>query len=255
MPARATGSQPFTLIQPRSIAPVVLTCEHASHRLPRAAAGTPLQAVLASHWGWDLGAWQLTRELARRLSASAIGGRWSRLWIDLNRAVDDPTLIRDEAGGGGLPWNRAIRPDEVERRVLACHAPYHQAIDRLILRRLVRGVRPLLLAVHSFTPELDGRSRPFDIGILYAEHAGPAHQLGRALRDNGLSVRYNQPYSGREGMMYAAQRHGAHHRLVCLELEVNQGRFSRRGFTDRLARAVERGIGELLAAARARGRD
>ena len=68
--------------------------------------------------------------------------------IDLNRRVDDPTLVRRTAARTVLPWNDSIDAREIERRVLAYHTPYHVEIDRLILRRLVRGVRPVLLAVH-----------------------------------------------------------------------------------------------------------
>ena len=139
--------RPFLLDRPRSISPVLLTCEHATRRLPRSAGlDSRHRAVLASHWGWDTGAWKLTRELARRLRAGAIGGRWSRLLIDLNRRVDDPTLIRRHVEGLPLPWNAGLDTDEIERRILAYHAPYHLEVDRLILRRLVRGVRPLVLA-------------------------------------------------------------------------------------------------------------
>jgi predicted N-formylglutamate amidohydrolase len=226
---------------------VLLTCEHATNRLPRdTRARGPVRAILESHWGWDIGAWELTRELARRLRAGAIGGRWSRLLIDLNRRVADPTLARLTAGGVSVPWNEGIDADEIERRILAYHMPYHAEIDRLILQRLVRGVDPVLLAVHRFTPLFDGRLRRFDVGILYEHHRGPAHRLGRALREEGLSVRYNQPYSGMAGMMYAADRHGTHHRLPCLELEINQELFDRKGAARRLGQSITRGLETML---------
>jgi predicted N-formylglutamate amidohydrolase len=160
--------------------------------------------------------------------------------------VDDPTLIRLTARRTALPWNDGIGAEEIERRVLAYHTPYHVEIDRLILRRLVREVRPILLAVHSFTPRLSGRSRSFEIGILYEHHRGLARRLGRGLRDAGLTVRYNQPYSGMAGMMYAVDRHGSHHRLPCLEIEINQSMFERPNAARRLGGAIARGVRTLL---------
>jgi predicted N-formylglutamate amidohydrolase len=240
-------SSPFLEVSAGSVAPIVLTCEHATNRLPSSRGlGALEREILASHWGWDIGAWDLARDLARRLRTSAIGGRWSRLLIDLNRRVDDPSLIRRTAGAEELPWNRDVDAKETERRVLAYHSPYHAEVDRLILRRLVRGIRPLVFAVHSFTPEYDGRIRRFDTGVLYERHRGLAHRLGRNLRRAGLSVRYNQPYSGVAGMMYAVDRHGSHHRLPCLELEIRQDLLLERPNVARIGAAVTAGIEEIL---------
>ena len=232
----------YLLHDPRSLSELLITCEHATNRLPfRRGVGRIQRTILNSHWGWDVGAWELSVDLARRLGAGAIGGRWSRLLLDLNRRADDPTLLRQWAGDVELPWNVGLAPADVERRVTNYHTPYHAELDRLILRRLVRGVRPLLFAVHSFTPCLNGRERGFEIGVLYEHHPGPAHRLGRALREAGLSVRYNRPYSGMAGMMYAVDRHGSHHGLTCIELEVNHEIL-------RGAVAVRR-LGKLVAAA------
>ena len=118
----------------------------------------------------------------------------------------------------------------------------------LLLARSVSPVHPVLLAVHTFTPELNGHVRRFDVGVLYEHHRGPAQRLGRALRQEGLCVRYNQPYSGMAGMMYAVDRHGTHHRLPCLELEVNQGLFERKGAARRLGRSITRGLLAMLPA-------
>lgn len=233
---------PYIRVLPDALSPILLTCEHAASRLPAgmASASRALREILESHWGWDIGAWPLTSELARSSGSSALGGRWSRLLVDLNRRVGDATLIRREAGGVLLPWNRRLQAAETERRILSYHVPYHAEVDRLILRRLVRGIRPLLVSIHTFTPELDGERRRFDAGVLFGEHGPLARRLGRALRDCGLTVRYNEPYSGLAGMMYAIDRHGAHHRLACLELEFNQALVGQRSGVRRLAAILAR---------------
>ncbi|HKQ62227.1 MAG TPA: N-formylglutamate amidohydrolase [Candidatus Polarisedimenticolaceae bacterium] len=243
MPASATPPA-FLRRGPRALGAVVLTCEHASRRLPPPLAPRASERrLLASHWGWDPGAWSLTAAIARRLGTTAVGGRWSRLWIDLNRDVRDPTLVRAEAGGACPSWNERCGAAELERRIERGYLPYHLEVERQIARRLVRGVRPMVLAVHSFTAELEGRVRDFDIGVLFDHHGGPARRLGRSLAADGLRVRYNQPYSGRAGMMYSAERHGAAYGLVCLELEVNQARLARPGFGEWLAGRVVRALG------------
>ena len=239
---------PFVSLAPAAIAPVVLTCEHATCRLPpHIRPSREEREVLRAHWGWDIGAWALTRRLARDLQCGAVGGRWSRLWVDLNRRIDNPTLSRREVVGIPLSWNRRLGPPQLERRVLAFHAPYHAEVDRLILRRVVRGIRPLIFSAHSYTPVLARRRRRFDIGILYERDLAAARLLARRLRGAGLSVRYNEPYSGMAGMMYSVDRHAKHHGLPCLELEVNQRLFDAPRSVDRLGALVAPAVAELVA--------
>ena len=235
------------ILRPASVSPVLLTCEHASSRLPAGTGATREERrILASHHGIDIGAWALTREIAGRLSATALGGRYSRLWIDLNRAADDAELIRREAQGASLGWNRDLPPGDRETRIQTVHDRYHEAIDRQIVRRLDRNIRPLLLSVHSFTDRWAGRPRRFDCGVLYDRYGGHARKLAAGLRAEQLTVRYNAPYSGKLGMMYAIERHGSRHRLPCLELELNQNRIDTREKVAGLAPAITRAILRLL---------
>lgn len=236
------------IINARSLSPIIITCEHASRTLP-----PPLRPrdrderqVLASHWGWDLGAWALATRIARHLDAGAAGGRWSRLVVDLNRPVCDPTLVRREAGGVPLSWNARLRGAAIERRMLLYHVPYHAAIDRLIIRRLARGVRPLLFAMHTFTGTLDGEQRRFDAGVLFDRSVRHARVLAAGLRAAGMSVHYNEPYSGRAGMMYSIHRHGSHHDLPCLELEINQQILTGPPAINRIARGIAKALRPAL---------
>jgi predicted N-formylglutamate amidohydrolase len=242
--ARTTAA--YLRCHPASLSPLVLTCEHATHRLPaphRASAGD--RPLLRSHWGWDPGAWAVTRELSRRLGCGAIGGRWSRLLIDLNRRIDDPTLIRPEAEGIALSFNRRVGVAERERRIATFHVPYHAEVDRQLTRRIVRGVRPVLLAVHSFTPTLHHRPRRFDVGVLYEDHVRLARRLAAGCRAAGFRTRYNEPYSGMAGMMYAADRHGSHLDLPCLEIEINQARIDSPAAAREVAGRLVPAIGAL----------
>lgn len=212
------------------------------------------RALLQTHWAWDIGARDVARRIARRLGAAVIGGEVSRLVVDLNRPVADPSLVRREAEGVRLSWNARVTPGEIERRMLAWHLPYHDAIDRAILRLVTRGVRPLLLAVHSFTPVYGGRRRDFDMGVLFDRSRKPAIALVRALRRAGFRVRYNEPYSGLKGMMYSIHRHGTHHGLPCLELEINQELLARRDAAARVALKVATALRSVSRARRSRAR-
>ena len=66
------------------------------------------------------------------------------------------------------------------------------------------------------------------------------------MRESGLLVRYNQPYSGMAGMMYAVDRHGGHYRLPCLEIEVNQEMFEHETAVRKLGSSIARGVESLL---------
>jgi predicted N-formylglutamate amidohydrolase len=238
-----------------------VTCEHASNRLPRGlrARSAEERSLLDTHWAWDIGAWEVARRIARTTGAAAIGGAISRLVVDLNRPVSDPSLVRREAEGLRLSWNARATPSEIERRMLLWHLPYHDAVDRAILRLVTRGVPPLLLAVHSFTPVYDGAHRPFDMGVLFDRSRRHAGLLMRGLRREGFRVRANEPYSGLRGMMYAIHRHGTHHGLPCLELEMNQALFEEPHAVRRIVPAIVRALRPVLAlqvsrARRSRGR-
>jgi len=214
---------PYRLLRSRRLSRLLMTCEHASRSLlPGMATDPACRSALDSHWGWDIGIWEVVREVSRVLDATVVAGRYSRLVVDLNRDPTDQTLIRTECEGAALPFNAHVTPREVGRRVARIHAPYHSEIDKQLARRVASGIGPFLMSFHSFTPFLNPRRRRFDAGVLYSDHSRLAGRLGRELMAHGFSVRFNRPYSGREGLIYAVGRHGSNHQVPYLELEFNQ---------------------------------
>ena len=99
--ASAPGEPPpYESFNPDGTAPLLLVCDHASRFLPRRLGTLGLsEAELARHIAWDIGIAEVTRGLARALDAPAILSRFSRLAIDPNRALDDPTLIPQLSDG------------------------------------------------------------------------------------------------------------------------------------------------------------
>lgn len=243
--------EPFRTLRSSSRSRLVLTCEHAGATVPgpHRPSGTDRRA-LRSHWGFDIGARGVTRAWSRALGATAILGRFTRLWVDLNRRADDATLIRTEVEGEQLSFNRGTGPRERARRLAHHHVPYHAEIERQITRRLAHGVAPVLLAVHTYTPVWNGRDRGFDIGVLYDRDRGLARRLATGCRDAGFSVRYNEPYSGRAGMMYSADRHGTHFGIPCLEIEINQRRVATASDARDVAAALASAVDALAPADR-----
>jgi len=233
----------FTVLNPDSRGSLVLTCEHASCAVPVEYDDLGLDAEeLSEHIGWDIGAGALTELLAQRLGVPAIQSGVSRLVIDCNRDLGDHDLITAESHGVHVPGNQRVDALERERRIRAFYWPYHEAVDAVL------GQRPdaFLLSVHSFTPVLNGRERRFDVGVLFDSFATEAEQLGEALAADGLTLRYNQPYSGLDGLIFSARTHGMRHGLRYLELEVNNRLLRGTAGIDAIATAVTRAVGPLL---------
>src|SRR5690606_29728720 len=64
---------PCSVLNGASTYPVLLVCDHASRRLPRALGDLGLDPVARqSHLAWDIGAGELTRRLAASLGATAV---------------------------------------------------------------------------------------------------------------------------------------------------------------------------------------
>lgn len=242
-----TVSRPaFQTLYPRRLGPFILTCEHAGKKMPpEFDLSRAERRAVRDHWGWDPSAWGITRGIAQRTASVAVGSVWSRLYLDLNRDVCDPTLARASAGDTELSFNRNLTPEALQARVEEIHLPFHGEVDRIAARHRLHGQQPWIVAVHSFTSHWNGREREFDFGLLYDRHSGAARRIVTELRAQGWSCRYNQPYSGRKGMIYSAERHGRLHGLTCVELEINQGRFASR---ERIAAAAEAFSKAMLAA-------
>ena len=90
----------------------LVTCDHASNRVPDEIAGGDLGIAaedLERHIAYDIGAAGLAIALADHLGASAILSDFSRLVIDPNRGEDDPTLLMKLYDGTIIPANHAVR--------------------------------------------------------------------------------------------------------------------------------------------------
>ena len=225
------------------LGPFLFTCEHATRRLPEWEPSAADLPYLEDHWGWDVGAADLTRELARQCGSAALLTRFSRLVCDPNRAPEEASFVVREIAGHTLSWNRAVDAAERARRRARYFDPYHAAVDRALWDRVASGREVRLCSIHSFTPIFEGRARGMEVGVLYDDHEAHADRLVGALAAEGFAVARNEPYSGFSGLIYAARRHGRAHGVVYLELEVRNDLIA----TPELARAVAPRIARALA--------
>jgi predicted N-formylglutamate amidohydrolase len=193
-----SGTETPEIIEGDTRSGVLVLCDHASNAIPAEFDGLGLPATeLERHIAHDIGAADVARALAHRLGAPAVLSRFSRLLIDPNRGRDDPTLVMRIADGAVVPGNAAIDEAGIEARVERFYLPYHRAITAAIEASLKAGVVPAVISIHSFTPMMRGRARPWHCGLLWDVDERIAKPLIAALAaDKGRVVGANEPYDG-----------------------------------------------------------
>lgn len=186
---------PYGVINPDGTSPIVLLCEHALPRIPRHLAhlGLPRTERLR-HIGWDIGALALARHLSDRLDAPLFHTGYSRLVVDCNRPLDNPSLMPQTAETTPVPGNCGLTPADRAARIDTLFRPFHAAVARRLDLRAARDEATFVIGVHSYTPVFKGVARPWHAGILYAKATGFAHRLLDAMAGPGLVLGDNQPY-------------------------------------------------------------
>ena len=227
-PARldAEDPPPVTRLNPNGRPRFVLTCDHASRAVPRHMDGLGLaDGDLRRHIAWDIGAAEVTRHVAEHLDAPAFLAGYSRLVIDCNRPLTSPTSIPRSSDGSEIPANRAVSAAEAAARAESLFWPYHRQISGTLDRLLAAAEIPLYVALHSFTPQLNGgQARPWHIGLLW-EHDGrlvaPLRAAFSALVP-GIRIGENEPYAIVGPSDYSIPEHGQNRGLPHIEIEIRQ---------------------------------
>ncbi len=202
---------------------LVFSCEHGGNKIPAEYQFLFAEhlSLLETHRGYDLGALLMARDLASAFGAPLVEASVSRLLVDLNRSEHHPGLHLQAVRQAPV----AVRQDLLRRH----YYPYRQQLERAVMRGIANRRQVLHVSVHSFTPELSGKVRNADVGLLY-DPARPgevafcrAWKRGFALCAPELRVRRNYPYEGRnDGLTrYFRQRLSADI-YVGMELELNQ---------------------------------
>ena len=198
--------------------------DHAGRDIPSRLHGLGLPAAaLDLHIACDIGIAELGALLSDALRATFIAQRYSRLVIDCNRDPGRPDAIAETSDGVAVPRNAALTASARADRVSEIFAPYHARIAAEIDARRAAGQRPILLALHSFTPVMAGEARPWRFGVLHmgGSPLSDATLAGlRAALDPAL-VGDNAPYR-MDGTDFTVPHHAIAKGLDYLELEVRQ---------------------------------
>ena len=247
-PARG-GVGDCEVVNPRGAARVILTCDHASNRLPAGFGVLGLPAArLEEHIAWDIGAAEVTRRLADRLDAPAILSGYSRLLIDPNRKLGSPDSIVRVSDGVEVPGNLNVTPEEASRRAELAFWPYHHEIEKALVLAEQDGGVVATIAIHSFTPVMAGFERPWHIGILYDRDARLARPLIDWLAEqDGVCVGDNQPYSATHPPGYGFEAYGTSAGRPHVMIEIRQDLVATPAGADEWAGRLAEGLAPLLA--------
>jgi predicted N-formylglutamate amidohydrolase len=206
---------------------LLLTCEHGGNRIPPEyrTLFKGARETLDSHRGWDPGALDTARKMAKRLRLPLLFVTWSRLLVESNRTDTRP--------GVWSKYTEAL-PDEAKERILARYwRPHRERVLAEMQKLTARAGRVVHVAVHSFTPVMNGEVRNADVGILYdprrkAEAAFCARwkqTLAEAAPD--LRVRMNYPYRGTaDGLSTWLRKRYPDPTYAGVEVELNQALFA-----------------------------
>ena len=239
----ALDAETFEILEGDAAAGIVLLCDHAGNAFPDGYGTLGVAPKdLERHIAYDIGARGVTCRLAAALGAPALLTRYSRLLIDPNRGIDDPTLVMRLSDGAIVPGNRSLPPDEREKRIRRFYEPYHAAIDGVIDQCLAAGRTPVLVSVHSFTQGWKGRARPWHAGVLWDKDDRLAPPLISALRaERGLVIGDNEPYAGHlrgDTMWRHGTKRGLAHAIIEIRQDLVRDARGEAAWADRLARIV-----------------
>jgi predicted N-formylglutamate amidohydrolase len=206
----------------------LVICDHASKFIPPEYKNLGLdENVMDTHIAYDIGAKEVAICISNSLQCPLVMSNFSRLLIDPNRGIDDPTLIMKVSDGSVVQGNKKISYlsdcGDKEDRISSFYNTYHNKISELINQSIERDVFPAIISIHSFTPSWRGAKRLIELGILWDSDDRLPNIFFNYFRKNKdqLVIGDNRPYSGRmkNDTLY---RHGTKNGLPNILIEIRQ---------------------------------
>ena len=201
---------------------LILTCEHASNKLPAAFKNVVPAEVLKTHRAYDIGAVQVFRKLVKFAKPEFFSeGKFSRLFVDLNRTITNKSAFSDYLRDNA----------KAKAQATAYWTEYRTAIEKFVesaLKPKTQAATIVHLGIHSFTPELNGKVRNTDIGILYDPSRPQERAYANVIKAEikrlypTMKVRFNYPYKGTTDGLTTTLRTKFGPKFAGIEIEINQ---------------------------------
>lgn len=242
----ATEPSPYYVQNSVSEAPILLVCDHASCRFPEALGDMGLDPFARRcHLAIDIGAGALTECLSDSLGVTAVLAQYSRLVVDCNRELLDPGAFLEYGDGILVPGNRSLSQASKDQRAEEIYWPYHRAVDGQIGRLSSIGPPPAFIAIHSFTPVLNGESRPWQVGILWDTDDRLPEIFLAEFRAAGFLTGDNEPYSGKAPQDYTIDNHAEKNGLPHVGIEIRQDLIDDMAGVERIAAVMHKIIAAI----------
>lgn len=215
--------------------PILFSCDHASNLIPNQYKKLCLEeSILQSHIAYDIGAKSITKKLTSTFNTNAILGKYSRLFIDLNRDKNHVNCITEKSDEINIPGNKNLSKSEKLYRIKNFHLTYHNELS-LTLKKMDNffSCKTALICIHSFTPSLHNKiKRPWEIGLLYRHDKKLYEPILKYLSDNTeYKIGKNKPYSGFEDVNYTMTCHGEHEKRPFISIEIRNDIFEKKNIT------------------------
>ena len=216
---------------------LMLTCEHASNKLPAAFKKFVPADVQKTHRAYDIGALQVFRKLVKFAKPEfSCEGKFSRLFVDLNRTITNKSAFSEYYGK--LEASDMAAAKKMKASAIAYWMEYRENVEKFVAKNVntsKKGTKSAAsnaavvhLGIHSFTPTLNGKVRNTDIGILYDPARPLERKYAQVIKDEikrlypHMKVRFNYPYKGTSDGLTTTLRKKFGPRYVGIEIEMNQ---------------------------------
>ena len=235
---------PFEIVNPQGKTAMVIVCDHASNALPPDIGDLGVSAEnMERHIAWDIGAAPIALRLAEIFDAPAVLSGTSRLVIDCNRKLHDPTLIPVESDHVPVPANEGLTPEQRLYRVDSYFHAYHEACRKIIGGKLGKGERPLFLSIHSMTERMNGTYRPWEISFSSNKNRRATAPVLNVLKERSdLTIGDNEPYDMDPEQDYSTPEHALSRGLDYIQVEFRQDLVATRKGQDRFAEIFAEGL-------------
>lgn len=241
---------PYTIINDQGKARVLLTGDHVSNIMPKALNNLGLdESALQQHIAYDIGTRKLIHHLSEHLDATAVLAGYSRLVVDLNRSLEDSSVMPENSDDQSIPGNQNMSQAHRNERIHCFYTPYRKAIDSKLRRFREQGIVPAFISIHSFTPQMAGFSRPWHAGILWDKDPRIPLPLMANLRahPDGFNIGDNEPYSGKHPADYTIDHHAEASGIPHVSIEIRQDLVNSEAGAERWASILDDALRDILA--------